>query len=165
MKFIENQNPLFTEKHLDHIERYRDAYGQEFFSEETMKYERSRLEQGNPSRRVSFNGKVYELWEADEHIGDIVLILNDLADFGAGQEKCYEMDLAIFHPYSGKGYGKRALQEFVEYYKANYPEPLEAIIINANPVREKVEHLFESVGFVQDGTLGDLAKVYRLVNA
>lgn len=163
MRFVENHTPVFTERHLDHLERYRAAYGEDFFSPEAIAYERANVQGGRPSLRCGAHSKCFEVFHDGEHLGDMILILNSVAGAGQAPEERYELDFSIFHEFAGQGLGKRALQEFVAYYRTHFTQPLEALVRKANPHAGHVVHLLESAGFAYDSDLG-LDVVYLLQN-
>ncbi|PWK09680.1 GNAT family N-acetyltransferase [Tumebacillus permanentifrigoris] len=162
MRFLENVTPVFTERHLDHLERYRASYGEDFFSPEAIAHQRAQVQSGHPSPRCGVNSKCFEIFHEGQHIGDLALILNHVADAGQPAEDRYELDLMIFHEHSAQGLAKQALQEFLELYKETYEQPLEALVRKANPLFAQVVHLLERAGFVVDGDLGaDVVYVLR----
>ncbi|MGB8954494.1 MAG: GNAT family N-acetyltransferase [Tumebacillaceae bacterium] len=149
MQFIQNHTPVFTERHLDHLERYRAAYGEDMFTPDAVAHERAKIASGYPSPRCGKNSICFEVFEQGEHIGDAILIFNDVGS----EERC-ELDFSIFHEHAGQGMGKRMLREFVAFYKDQYTQPLEALVRKANPSAEHVVHLLESAGFVFEEDLG-----------
>lgn len=149
MQFIQNDKPVFTERHLDHLERYRAAYGEDTFTSDAIAQERTLIENGYPSPRCGKNSICYEVFEQGEHIGDVVLIFNQV-----GAEERGELDFSIFHEHAGQGLGKRMLQEVVAFYKNEFKQPLEALVRKANPSAAHVVHLLESAGFVYEEDLG-----------
>lgn len=154
MRFVENHAPVFTERHLDHLERYRAAYGEDFFSPEAIAFERTNVQGGRPSLRCGAHSKCFELYDGGQHLGDMILILNSVSDAGQAPEERYELDFSIFHEFAGQGVGKQALLEFVQYYREHFTQPLEALVRKANPHAEQVVHLLESAGFAYDSDLG-----------
>ena len=119
MQFIQNHTPVFTERQLDHLERYRAAYGEDMFSPDAVAHERAKIASGYPSPRCGKNSICYEVFEQGEHIGDAILIFN----YVGGEERC-ELDFSIFHEQAGQGRGKRMLHEFVAFYKDQSTQPL-----------------------------------------
>src|SRR5689334_17893760 len=110
MQFIQNHKPVCTERHLDHLERYRAAYGEGMITPDAVAHERSLIERGYPSPRCGPNSICYEVFAQGEHIGDAILIFNQVGS----EERC-ELDFSIFHEHAGQGWGKRMLQEFVAF--------------------------------------------------
>jgi hypothetical protein len=154
MRFIENYKPVFTERHLDHLERYRASYGEDFFSPDAIAHQRELVRNGRPGPRCGADSKCFEIYHEGQHIGDIALILNNVADPGQPPEERYELDFMIFHEHSAQGLAKQALREFLLFYQASFPQPLEALVRKANPHYDHVVHLLESIGFQYDSDLG-----------
>lgn len=147
VRFVENQNPLYTHRHLDHIETYRAAYGSEYFSDDLISYQRAKVDEGRPNPRISPGAVLYEIYVGEHYVGDIVLVRNQMPAADGGLEVRYEIDLAIFQEFAGQGYGKLALREFLPFFTEQYEGLLEAIILNENPDRDKVDKLFTGAGF------------------
>ena len=161
MRFIENHQPVFTEKHLDHLERYRTSYGEGYFTPEAIAAERENVKNGNPSPRCGADSKCFEIYREGQHIGDIILILNNVATKGQQPDLRYELDFTIFHEFSRQGNAKQALHEFLPFYRERFNHPLEALVRKTNPFFDRFEHLLLNAGFVFDEDLGSDA-VYLL---
>ena len=149
MKVIENKNPLWTEKHLEHVRKYRENYGLKN-TEDDFEFELSNIREGRPSKRCNDDMRCFELYNNGEHIGDITISKQD--------EGYHELDLVVFDEYADKGYAKEAIKEFINIYKIVIGKRLDVIVRAENPNKNKVKYILEFNGFKfqQCHVFGDL---------
>lgn len=73
----------------------------------------------------------------------------------------------IFHffidfRYQGKGYGKRALQLFLQFIKEQHPR-CQSIQLTVHPENKSAQHLYIGAGFQPTDAIGSVEPVYKLV--
>ncbi|PGH96183.1 hypothetical protein [Bacillus thuringiensis] len=135
-----NNTPFFTPQILDVLEENVSAFGKEYFTADAILKIREQLLAGILIPRCSENAICYEIILGDAtHVGDIILTPTESNEI--------ELDIIIFLPNSG--YGSTALTKFVNHYRENYRENLSAMILNENPIRNKVEQMFIKAGFIK----------------
>ena len=138
MNIIKTDTPLWTWKHLEHYEKYRNVYGLELTSA-IIEQEINLLERGFPSRRYSPETECFDIYtEVGELAGDITL---------AHGNQISEVSIVIFDQYSGRGYAKRALAALISLSQSKF-KTIEAVIKSTNPDANAARRILEREGFV-----------------
>jgi len=73
----------------------------------------------------------------------------------------------IFHffidfPYQGQGYGKQALQLFLQFIKEQHPQ-CQSIQLTVHSENKRAQHLYISAGFQPTDAVFDVEPVYKFV--
>lgn len=149
LRIDENKNPLFTQKHIEHLKKYKNNYGLNIGAEEFLK-EEDNISKGQASKRCGENQRCFEIYDNDDYIGDIT-ITNI-------KENNDELDLVIFDEYENKGYAKEAIKEFIEIYFNGIGKILDVIIREDNTNKNKIKHILEynKFSFKDHNIYGDL---------
>ncbi|MGG4398934.1 hypothetical protein ABEW61_02315 [Paenibacillus amylolyticus] len=140
MKILKNDNPRWTEKHLQFISDHADSFGI-YLSLEELEQEIHNINNDNASRRCSEDMLCFEIFNDDiEYVGDITLTLLDMNE--------HEIDILIFDEYAGHGYAGWAINMFCELYqRERIGLRLEGVIRAVNTYKEHVEKIFNRAQF------------------
>jgi hypothetical protein len=148
MKLIQNENPLWSKKHLDFFKEYEQSYGINI-SEDDYQAELNNIVNGRPSQRCFLDQKCYGIYENEHYLGDIIINEDN------------EIDIFIFDEYSGNGYAYGALKLFLEEYQI-IGACVEAIIRGKNDDKEKIKSVLKKLGFIKGETYNEGNEVWRL---
>lgn len=136
LELRKNVNPLWTEKHLESIQLFKEAYGLNFTNKQ-INDQRIKIRNATSDRRVSDGMICYEIYDDNIYIGDITVTLI---------EKKPEIDIMIFLEHGGKGYAKKALQRYIDFEGREF-DVIECTVRHKNPNLLKVKNIIEEVGF------------------
>lgn len=131
-----NINPLWSEKHLENVKLFKEAYGLNFTDEE-INDQRIKIRNGTSDRRVGEDMECYEIYDDNIYIGDITVNLY--------YEKP-EIDIIIFTEHGVKGYAKKAIQRFIDFEGRDF-DIIECTVRHENPNLSKVKNIIEELGF------------------
>ncbi|MCI0574635.1 MAG: GNAT family N-acetyltransferase [Chloroflexi bacterium] len=87
----------------------------------------------------------YAIYADDTMIGFI-----ELACFPESRDQYWIYHFFIDHRQQGKGYGKIALQAFIQLVKETHPH-CEQVCLAVHPENTRAQHLYTSLGFQQTG--------------
>jgi len=135
MRLVLNENPKWTETHLDFFIRHEMSFGL-YISEADYQEQLNCIESGNPQLRCGSNQKCYEIFQevGEAYLGDIIV------------DEQNETSIYIFDEYAGNSYASQALNDFVQEFRNSYPW-FEAVVREENPEKEKIKKVLLNAGF------------------
>lgn len=136
LELRKNANPLWTERHLENVLLFNEAYGLNITDEE-IKDQRVKILNGTNDRRVCEGMICYEIYDENIYIGDITVNL---------LYENPEVDIIIFNEHGGKGYAKKAIQRFIDFEGREF-DIIECTVRHNNPNLSKVRSIIEKLGF------------------
>ena len=139
-----NDNPLWTNRHIDNYLIHIDAFG-ELFNKKQIIEERQKIANSCSNKRVDYPNKCFEIYIDDKHIGDINLHY---------VKEQPEMTFLIFDEFSNNGYAKRAIKKYLENGN-NTDNCIECLVRHENKDYAKVVHILTSLNFHLVGKFED----------
>ena len=138
IRLVANEDPRWTSYAIDHLEEFQDEVGAT--TTEWIAHVRQEITAGTPSSRKPDRpgAELFEIFVGDQHVGDVVVI----PCWGT-----HEIDIAVWKPFQGKGYGTLALREIVAMTVPSRFPIVQATIRQSNRNKRRVRSQLISQGF------------------
>lgn len=155
MKIIENKEAVWTLNHIEHMRKYKKNYGV-YIEEKDFLEEIDKINQGKPDRLINSKQRCFDIFIENELIGNITISLLE--------ERKGELCIVIFDQYTGNGYAKEAIKQFIDMYSRQIQDGyiIEVVIKAENPIKNKIIKIIESNGFQYKFTTTKKNLVYSI---
>lgn len=139
VQVVEVADPRWTEAAISHLQNHPAEYGA--LSRDKIQAVRDSLAAGTPSRRVRPEDDLFEIRVDGQHVGDIVLYMDD--------PWTTELDVATFADFRGHGYARLAVKELLGRICPSRYRSFQAMIRTDHPKPKRIAKLLAHWGFVE----------------
>lgn len=142
MELRHNPRPLWTEQHLDMLQRYGPICMGEAVPPDTLAAERAAIAAGHPRNRALPSALIFDVHsDTGELQGEVALTRSGAA--------CVEIHVLVFDHFSGQHVATQAIRGTVEMLVSQGISCIEAAVRLQNPNLKQMHHILSGLGFVR----------------